>query len=286
MDYNFVSEKILKNIYRERRDWCRKYDFGNLLVIGGSKIYSGSPTFNALAAYRSGVDLVTIVAPKRAADIIASFKPDLITYPLDCDYFSIKNLDEVLELTKNKTAIVIGGGMTRRKEVLEFVLEYLKNVNIPCVIDADAIHAVSKNLEIISGKNFVLTPHSYEFFVLSGKRVGENLEERINFVKEFCKNYKLTVILKGQIDVISDGQKIALNKTGCKVMTKGGMGDTLAGILGAILARKVDCFTAACAAAYINGKAGELAAKKYSEGIMASDIIEEIPNVIKKVIKY
>jgi len=282
----FVEEKILKEIYKERKDWCHKYDFGSLLVIGGSKLYSGSPAFNALAAYRSGVDLVTVVSPKRAADIIASFKPDLIVYPLDCDYFSLKNLEEVLDFVKNKTAIVIGGGMTRREEVLEFVLEFLKKIDLPCVIDADAIHAVSKNLELIKGKNFVLTPHAHEFYVLSGKKVSDNLEERINLVKEFSEKYQTTILLKGQIDVIASKGKVALNKTGCKAMTKGGLGDTLAGILGALLARSVDTFKAACAAAYINGKAGELAAKKYSEGMLASDLIEFIPEVIKKVRRY
>ncbi|MCS7093804.1 MAG: NAD(P)H-hydrate dehydratase [Candidatus Aenigmarchaeota archaeon] len=283
---SYVSEKILKEVYPERKDWCHKYDFGSLLVIGGSKIYSGSPTFNALAAYRAGVDLVTVVAPRRAADIVASFKPDLITYPLDCDFFTRNNLKEVLELTKNKTAVVIGGGMTRREEVLDFILEFLKEVDIPCVIDADAIHAVAKNLEILEGKKFILTPHSYEFFVLSGKKVSDNLDERISFVKEFCQRYKTTVLLKGHVDVICDDREIYLNKTGSKAMTKGGLGDTLAGIAGAILARGVTPVKTACAAAYINGLAGELAAKKYSEGIMASDLIEEIPNVIKRVRKY
>jgi len=282
----FVEEKILKEIYKERKDWCHKYDFGSLLVIGGSKLYSGSPAFNALAAYRAGVDLVTVVSPKRAADIIASFKPDLIVYPIDCDYFSLKNLEEVLDFVKNKTAIVIGGGMTRREEVLEFILEFLKKIDLPCVIDADAIHAVSKNLELIKGKNFVLTPHAHEFYVLSGKKVSDNLEERINLVKEFSEKYQTTILLKGQIDVIASKGKVALNKTGCKAMTKGGLGDTLAGILGALLARNVDTFKAACAAAYINGKAGELAAKKYSEGMLASDLIEFIPEVIKKVRRY
>lgn len=281
-----VNKNILKKIYRKREAWCHKYDFGSLLVVGGSKHYSGSPAFNALAALRAGVDLVTVAAPERAANIVASFSPDLIAYPLSGNYLNKKHLKELLDLTEGKTALVIGGGLTRRKEVIEAVLKYLEKIEIPAVIDADAIHAVAKRKEILKDKKFVLTPHAFEFKVLSGIEVSNNLNERIKAVRKVAQDLKATILLKGHIDVISDGEKIGLNKSGCPAMTKGGMGDTLAGILGAYLARKVDIFTSACAAAYINGKCGELAAKKYSEGILASDLINEIPNVIKEIVKY
>ncbi len=282
-NYWILKRKILKKVYKKRDSWSRKYNFGHLLVVGGSKEYSGSPAFNALAALRAGVDLVTIVAPKRAADIIASFKPDLIAHKIDSDFFGPNDLDEVLSFLHKKDAVVIGGGMTRSTRVLEFIEEFLKEVKIPTVIDADAIYAASKILDEIKGKPFVLTPHSYEFFVLSGKKVENNVKDRIEKVKEFAEKYKVTVLLKGHIDVICNGKQVALNKTGSAYMTKGGMGDTLAGLVGALLARGIDIFTAACAAAYINGKAGELAAKEFGEGVLASDLIEKIPYVLKKV---
>jgi NAD(P)H-hydrate epimerase len=276
-----VNKSILKKIYKKRKSWAHKYDFGHLLVIGGSKHYSGSPAFNALAALRAGVDLVTIVAPERAANIIASFKPDLIAYPLKGDYINKKHLSKLLEFTKNKTAVVIGGGLCRRKETFDVVTAYLKKIKIPCVVDADAIHAIARNKNVVRGKNLVLTPHSYEFYVLSGIEVSTNLDERIRTVKEVANKFKTTILLKGHVDIISDGNKVAVNKTGCPYMTAGGMGDTLAGICGALLARGISCFDAACAAAYINGKAGELAAKKYGESTIASDLIEEISGIIK-----
>jgi len=281
----YVSKKLLKKIYKQRGAWCHKYDFGHLLVIGGSKHYSGSPAFNALAAWRAGVDLVTIVAPRRAADIIVSFKPDLIAYPMDCDYLSPRHLKKVLEFLPGKSAVVIGGGMTRSEEVKEFIRRFLRKLDLPCVIDADAIHAVAEDKKIVKGKKFVLTPHAYEFFVLSGIKVGNDIKERQQAVREVAKELKATILLKGHVDVISDGERVALNKTGSPLMTKGGMGDTLAGICGCYLARGVECFEAACAAAYLNGLAGELAARKYGEGVMASDLIEEIPNAIKQALK-
>ncbi len=281
-----VKANILKKIYKKREPWSHKYNFGHLLVIGGSKHYSGSPAFNALAALRAGVDLVTIVAPERAANIIASFAPDLIAYPLKGDYLRKEHLTELIKSTHNKNAVVIGGGLTREKEVLEVVLEYLERIDIPAVIDADAIHAVARKKEILKDKNFVLTPHVHELLVLSGIQVGNELNQRIKVVKETAAKLRTTILLKGHIDVISNGKEVALNKTGSPALTKGGLGDTLAGILGAYIARGNDAFTSACAAAYLNGKAGEIAAKKYSESLIASNLIEEIPNVVKQVIRY
>jgi len=279
-----INRSILKKVYRKRDSWSHKYDFGHLLVIGGSKQYTGSPALvalSALAALRSGVDLVTIVAPERAANIAASFSPNLIAYPLKGDYLNKKHLPELLKFSKNKTAVVIGNGLGREKETLKTIIRYLKNISMPAVIDADAIHAVALDKKIVRNKKFIITPHSREFEVLSGSKITTNLNERIKSVKNAASELKTTILLKGHVDVISDGKKVALNKSGSPYMTKGGMGDTLAGICGALLARDVDTFTAACASAYINWKAGEIASKKLGEGTTATDLINSITEVIK-----
>ncbi|MGC9200560.1 MAG: NAD(P)H-hydrate dehydratase [Candidatus Aenigmatarchaeota archaeon] len=281
-----VRLDILKEIYKKREEWCHKHDFGNLLVIGASKLYPTTPLLVALAAYRAGVDWVTIAAPEEASKIIASYSPDIMVYPLKGDFLSKENVEEILKISEKRDAIEIGGGLTRDEKVLEAIFEILKKIDKPCVIDDDAIYAFSKHKEELKGKNFVLTPHSYEFFVLSGIKVGNDLKERIEAVKKVAKELKVTILLKGHFDVISDGERVAVNKTGSTAMTKAGFGNTLAGILAAYLARKVDAFTAACAAAYVNGKAGELASKKFSEGILPTDLIQFIPEVIKKVRKY
>jgi NAD(P)H-hydrate epimerase len=275
-----VKQNILKQIYKPRPEWSHKGNFGHLLVVGGSKKYSGSPAFNALAAYRSGVDLVTVAAPKRAADIIASFSPDLITHPLDGDYFDEGHLKEVLELAKNANAVAIGGGLERYNSTMSAVRKFMKKTNLPCVIDADAIHAFKK--KVVIKRNFVITPHSNEFFTLTGIKPEEDIERRIDAVKNVANQVGCVMVLKGHVDVISDGMRTAINNTGNPYMTVGGTGDTLTGICGALLARGVTTFEAACAACFINGMAGDLAAKKYGEGLMASDLISEIPNVIKR----
>jgi NAD(P)H-hydrate epimerase len=276
-----VTKQILKKIYVKRPDWSHKGNFGHVLVIGGSRKYSGSPAFAALAAFRSGSDLVTIAAPERAADIIATFTPDMITEPLKGNYLHPRHLYPILELAKNADAIVIGGGIERRQETLTFVHNLLKNVKVPCVIDADAIHAVSHNPAILSGRPFVLTPHQREFQSLTKQEIGLDVSQRSEMVKFFAQRFRTTLLLKGHVDIISDGERISHNLTGNPNMTKGGTGDTLAGICGAILGMKFDPFTAACAAAYINGAAGDLAARERGPGLMASDILDKIPLIIR-----
>lgn len=284
-----VTKNILKKIYKVRPPESKKYDFGLLIVIGGSEFYSGSPALSAMAAFRAGVDMVRIIAPKRAADIIASFSPDLAAYPLEGKWLGKKHLATLIEMTEGakevahgKTAVVIGGGVGRSEETQNVILEYLEKVSVPVVIDADAIHAVSKKPEIILGKPFLITPHTYEFFILTGREVYKlPEEEKIRAVLEGAARLKTTILLKGRTDIISDGKEVALNKTGGPFLTVGGTGDTLAGICGAILARGIDPFLAAQAAAFINGLAGEIAFKKLGEGLVATDLIEAIPEVIK-----
>jgi hydroxyethylthiazole kinase-like uncharacterized protein yjeF len=286
-----VTKDILKKIYKPRPPEAHKYDYGLLLVIGGSQFYSGSPALSSLAAFRAGVDMVYTIAPRRAADIIASFSPNLACYPLEGERLNEKHLSTLLEMTKSaeavsegKTAVVIGGGMGRSPEVQKTIIEYLSKIKVKAVIDADAIHAVAQMPQILESKPFLITCHAFEFLVLTGKKVHPfNIEERLKLVVEEAKRLKTTIILKGHKDIIAsyNENEVAIVECGNPLMTVGGTGDTLAGIAGAILSRGEDCFTAGCASLYINGKAGELAAKKFGESMTATDLIEEIPQVIK-----
>jgi len=288
MNKNLITKDILKNIYKPRPLDSKKYDFGLLLVIGGSQFYSGSPALSSLAAFKAGVDMVRIIAPKRAADIIASFSPILAAYPLSSDWLTKEHLATLIgfaesakTVSRGNTAVVIGGGLGRSDETQEAVLEFLSQVQIPVVIDADAIHAVGKRPEVIAGKNFLITPHTYEFFVLTGKEIYQSSdEEKIKIVQEEAARLQTTILLKGPTDIVSNGEEVAVDKTGTPYMTVGGCGDTLAGICGALMARGIKPFEAAQAAAFINGKAGEVAAAKLKDGMTATDLIEAIPEVL------
>lgn len=278
-----ISKKILKVFYKKRKKDSKKGDFGKLLIIGGSEKYSGAPALNALSALaslRSGVDVVEVAAPKRAADIIAKFSPNIITVPLDGNFFSLKHIRIILEESKNKNAFVIGAGLGKNPKTEKFVIEYLKNVEINGVIDAEAILFYEKYKNIDLSK-FVFTPHSGEFTRLTKIKLPNNLEEKIKIVKEYAMKLNTTILLKGNTDIISNCEKTVVNKTGTPYMTKGGTGDCLAGILGSLIAQKPLLFEAACAAAFINGKAGELTKKKSS--LLATDLIEKIGEIVDSV---
>ncbi|MBI2542928.1 MAG: NAD(P)H-hydrate dehydratase [Candidatus Aenigmarchaeota archaeon] len=291
----YVSKTILKQVYKKREPWVHKGQFGRLAVIAGSKIHTGSPIFVGMSAYRAGCDLVYMTGPQRAMDVAANYSPSLITKPLEGDYLEEKHVDKVLSFIENSkaTAVVIGPGLWRIDKTRKAINMIVERIDLPMVIDADAIRSVTAIKDKLKNKKLLIIPHANEFLELTGKQVSENIKDRINTARKeaydlncgkdnTCPLYpSITIALKGNVDVISNGKEIVLNDTGVPTLTKGGCGDTLTGIAGALLARKIGTFTAGCVATYINGKAGELASKKYGEGVLPTDLIEEIPNVIK-----
>ena len=206
---NKVTKSILKKIYRARSSNVHKYNYGLLLVIGGSEFYSGSPALSALAAFRSGVDMVQVIAPKRAANIIASFSPNLAAYPLEGDHLTDEHLPILISMAESakivshgKTAVVIGGGAGRSKETQNVICNFLSQISIPAVIDADAIHAIAGKEELVSQKPFLVTPHSYEFSLLTNKKIANlSIGEKIKIVEKEAQRLGTTILLKERIDI-------------------------------------------------------------------------------------
>lgn len=273
----FVKQSVLRGIYKPRPPRSHKGDFGSVLIVGGNKQYSGSPALVAMASLRAGADLTCIAAPKRAADIAASFSPDLITYPLEGDFINEKHFKEISKLVEKHDAIVIGNGIGLEPRTKRFLLGLVKALEKPCVIDADGIKMLAG--ETLK-KNFLLTPHSVEFSLLTGEVGAGDVENNIRAVEQASRRIGCTILLKGNIDIVSDGKRTACNRTGNPYMTKGGTGDVLAGISAALMARGVPPFEAACAGAYINGQAGDIAAKMFGESMLATDLIACIPRTI------
>lgn len=273
----------LSKIYPSRPEWVHKGNYGSVLVVAGSKLYSGSATLAGVCALRAGVDMVTVVAPARAADIAANKLPDLMTFPLKGDHLTSRHVADVLDIAhlRRVNSTVIGCGLGVNISTVAAVLKIISKVSVPMVLDADALRAISQKPDVLAAKHAVLTPHLGELAMLLGvKQLEDDLDSRVAAVKRAATKYKAVVLLKGFVDVICDGTSLITNNSGTPYMTKGGFGDTLSGICGALLARGIGLWEAAYAAAYINGKAGELAAEKKGEGLVASDIFETIPKVI------
>lgn len=270
----------------KREKWCHKYDFGHLLVIGGNWKYSGSPAFNALAALRSGVDLVTVAAPERAANIVATFSPDLITVPLIGNFLNTNHYDLIVDIIKNEkvNAIVIGGGLGRQIETLNAIKDIHSKVDVPFVFDADALYALPI-VELKPKTTDVLTPHAGEFNAIFGIKPSINLKERKKQVENATKKIKSVIVLKGWVDIVSNGNNTKLIKKdkSCVYMTKGGTGDVLAGIVGSLIAQGMPSFEAAVIATKINGMAGANVGKEKGAGLLASDLLDKIPTALKRI---
>jgi NAD(P)H-hydrate epimerase len=261
-----------------------KGDNGIVLIIGGGP-YIGAPALCGLAALRTGVDLVYIATPKRSWESIAAFSPNFIVKDLHNDMLTKNDIPSIEELLCKCTAVVLGPGLGTAKETEETIIPLVRRIiakRKPLVLDADAIKPVGENLSFIKNSTTVVTPHIGEFKKLTGITLSQDINTRINAVKDWAKKIGITIFLKGYIDVLSDGTNIKQNKIHNEAMTVGGTGDVLAGIIGALLSKGVKPFNAVRIAAFLNGEAGNEAFQKKSYGLIATDIVDEIPAVLKK----
>ena len=269
-------------IVAKRKASSHKGDNGRVLIVGGGPFF-GAPTLAALAALHAGADWVTIAAPKSVSSIIASISPNLIVQPLSSGILVEKDVPVVSNLIKRHDVVVIGMGLGAEeatKKAVGMIIEAAKNV----VVDADGFYGLQLPLK---DKHVIMTPHAGELSKIGGMegRVEvppeANGEERIEFVKEFSKLNKVVTLMKGPTDIISDGVRVKLTRKGNAGMTVGGTGDVLAGITGAFFAIASDPFKAATAAAFVNGAAGDLAFADKGYGLLATDVVENIPRVMK-----
>jgi NAD(P)H-hydrate epimerase len=258
---------------KTRGDFVEKGGGGRLLVIGGGP-YSGAPAFAALAAYRSGAEIVTVAAPKRAADIIASFSPDLIVRPLSGKEMLVeKDIPALKKLIGRHHAVAIGMGLGREPGTLAAVKKILPMCE-RVVVDADA-------LQPDMPLHGIITPNPHEFDRLSGGHLEAKDDNAAEKVKAFSGENHLVTLWKGSPAVVSDGNAVKFNSTGNPGMAVGGTGDVLAGIVGAFYCRN-PAFKAACAGAFISGAAGDMAFDDIEYGLMASDVLNMVPYAIKK----
>ena len=282
----FVGPGDLRAYLRPRRPpHAKKGDFGRILVVGGGPDYSGAPALTALAALRTGADLAIVAAPRSVADAIRSFSPNLIVRTLSSDRLVPADVPFLVKLADYATSIAIGPGLGTDEETFEAVRSFLEAVKglRPLVIDADAIKALASRPVDLSGSRAVVTPHAGELRLLSGREVPppEDIKARMDFVGEVARELGITILLKAHFDIISDGEKVKVNLTGNPGMTVGGTGDVLTGIVATFLSRGLEPFEAACVGAFVNGMAGDLAARELGYHITATDVIERIPAVLK-----
>ena len=266
---------------KKRAFTSHKGNNGRILVIGGSRDYSGAPTLAAHAAFKSGVDLVHVACPQSVALPIRSYSPDFIVHTLSEDIIVEEDVDRILELSKNVDSVVIGCGMGRNSETGTALNEIVGEIKKPMVIDADGLKLLYNDILTEIKSDVVVTPHSAEFKALFGLDVPGELKDKMEIISKTSSENKCVILLKGALDIISNGTKTRLNKTGNPGMTVGGTGDCLAGLTGGLLSKGHDEFEAACLGAYINGRAGDMASVKYEYHFTATDMMKYIDDAFR-----
>ena len=218
----------LLRIIKDRPLWSHKGDYGKIIIIGGSKDYHGAPTLTALAALKTGADLSIIYAPKPAAQAIKCISPNLIVRELDADILKLDHVKTILEAAKNFDVTVIGPGLGTDEESLKAAYNIAKKLleeKKKIVIDADGLKALAK-IGTLRG-DLIITPHEGEFKMIFGLKPSKEIGERLQIVRNKALECGCTILLKGHIDVITDGQNSKINVTGNPGMTVGGTGDCL-----------------------------------------------------------
>lgn len=251
----------------EREPNSHKGQNGKVGVIAGSKDYTGAPALSAKASLRTGADLIHILTADPVKQTVASYSENFIVSGYPTDYFSRKSLEKAKELAEWSDSVLIGPGMGKiDHESAQVLVSYIEN---PCVIDADAIEpALEADIT-----NAIFTPHQGE---------AEIIRDKYGSIRKFVEKEDAVVVLKGQEDKIYAGEKVHELKVGNPSMTVGGTGDTLAGIIASLLSQDLEKEDAAKLGTWINGKAGEEASEKLGNGMLATDLIEEIANILQK----
>ncbi len=260
---------------------AHKGDAGRILVVGGGP-YTGAPAFTGMSAMRSGADLTFVATPESSALPVSIYSPNIIVHPLDGDHLAGQNVPQIISMLEGADVLAIGPGLGKDPETIKTIQEIIRRCSKPMVIDADAIGACGAKPSVLRRKTGVITPHAGEFQKLTGKTVPDDLERKIALVREAASQLQMTILLKGPVDVISDGRMVKLNRVHNEAMTVGGTGDVLTGIVAGLMGQKAPPFAAARMGAFTCGLAGNLVFEEKSYGLLATDIIEKIPLVLRR----
>lgn len=289
----FVGDGDLLRL-KKRDPSSHKGSNGKILVVGGSEDYTGAPALAGLTALATGADLAYVACPESAQEPIKSYSPDIIVKSLKGNILNIENQEEILKLVDEVDCVLMGCGSGQNEETRILFNSLAVKIKKPLVLDADALKLIDFNL-IKNNPEIIITPHMREMEAFFQEKIQkhqslsdeiDNLEPsklriRIAGIQKITNQIKGTILLKGRYDLVFQKNNFKLNKTGSPFMTVGGTGDCLAGMVTALRAQNNTSFDAATLAAFLLGKAGELAGKELSEGLTASQLPKYIPLILK-----
>ena len=284
-----ITKEKVSAMLPDRPKNAHKGSVGRVAVAAGSYGYTGAAALCSFAAVKGGAGLVTLLTPENVREILAVKLTEVMVKGLPCSETTrLPVQEEALEVisdTLDKADVLaIGPGFGVSEETGNLIREILVTVNIPCVIDADALTALKDHTELLSHMLAVkiLTPHPGEMSRITGIRLAEIEKNRVEIARLYAEKWQAVIVLKGVPTVVAlpDGT-VFLNTTGTPAMATGGSGDVLTGLIAALLGQGLTAEEAAVAGVYLHGLAGEMAAKG-SVGMAASELLAMLPEARKQ----
>jgi len=276
-----------------RKSQTHKGDFGHILILAGCAQFSGAAILCSNSAIRAGAGMVTLGVPGGLINAFIKIKSsEVILKPLAQTpqlTLSIKAYPYIKRILGKVDILIVGPGLSQNKSTQNLIRKIISGVDKSMVIDADGLNALVGHLDLLRDTQRqrraikILTPHPGEMSRLLNISISEIQQSRKDIAQRFAKDYNCIIVLKGYRTVVANPEaKVYINKTGNPGMATAGSGDVLTGLIAAFLGQGLDGFNAAKYAVYLHGLAGDLAAKEKTQiSLIASDIIEKIPEAIK-----
>ena len=277
-----LNHSEVLRILPDRASDSHKGDYGRILLLCGSRGYTGAAALAAMGALRSGAGLVYLGVPECIYTIEAVKLTEPVVFPLpDAEGMLSENaVNNIFKMLPNMDAVLIGPGLGCSKGTFAVVKFILENFTDPVVLDADGINVLAGHIDLLRGRTAptILTPHQGEFQRIGGQVQKDRIADAVSFAKET----NTIVLLKGHRTVITDGRECYINPTGNPGMAVGGSGDVLAGIITALLGQGVDPLLAAVSGAWLHGAAGDICEQEIGQyGMLPTDMLQVLPRLLK-----
>lgn len=277
-----IDSKIVQALLPERKKESHKGYYGKILLLCGSRGYTGAASLAAMGALRTGAGLVYLAVPESIYEIeaVKLLEPVVIPFPDQDGMFSADAAEKLNALLPKMDAVLIGPGIGQSHGTLELVTAVLKTAKCPVVLDADGINVISVHKDILRERiaPTILTPHGGEFARIG----GQVTDDRCNCAAALANDIGCIILLKGHRTVITDGNSCYINQTGNPGMATGGSGDVLAGIIVSLLGQGIMPLEAAACGAWLHGKAGDLCAQEIGQyGMLPQDMVQVLPRLLR-----
>ena len=279
MIYKKMDQIAVKQLLPERMPDTHKGDYGRILLLCGSKGFTGAAALAAMGALRSGAGVVYLGVPESIYPIEAAKLLEPVVFPLPEKNGMLRVSRKIEELLPRMDSVLVGPGLGQSKETFSVVETVLRKCQCPVVLDADGINVLSGHKNILRDRKgvTVLTPHDGEFLRIAGS-LGE---DRCADAAAFAAETGCVVLLKGYRTVITDGESCYVNETGNPGMAVGGSGDVLAGIIVSLLGQGIDPLQAAACGAWVHGAAGDICAREIGQyGMLPRDMLNVLPRLL------